>query len=506
MNDDLQAIYYMLEGDRSQFLEVAYRSSVLTIPSLLPRDGARRHSLPQNYQSVGARGVNNLSSKLKLVLFPVDLPLFRLNIDPFAERALVESLPPEEAAQARAEITKNLSLIEETGRQIFVTDGWVPKTAELLRHLVVTGNGAILDDPKRGPQFIDLRKFVVERDPEGTLLKCVVRQGVSDEVAFQVTGIAPKSDSPEKRTFLFTGAVLLDSGKYAFWQQVDNIKVPESYREYEPEELPLMPFRFTEVSGENYGTGYVDEYNGDFVSLEALSRAMTEGALAAAKLLMLVRPGSSTRIATIATSPNGAVRAGSAEDVTVLTVGKQGDFSTAERRAAIIEQRLSNAFLLFSSVVRQAERVTTEEIRMVSQELEDALGGVYSSLGNTLQKPIVDYILAKLRKRKDMPKIPPTVRPSVSTGLDAISRGSKAIRLSQFGSTLQSIVGPEESAMSLRADVVARELAVAFQLDPDALIRSKEELEEMRTSQSNQSLVESLGPQTIQSMSRQQPQ
>ena len=506
--NDLAALYASLEPDRQPYLEVAYRSAVLTIPSLLPREGTLRSNLPQNYQSIGARGVNNLTSKLRLTLFPVDLPFFRLSIDPFAERALVSELGEEEAAQARAEITKSLSLIEETARVTFQTEGWGPATSELLRHLVVTGNGLIMEDPDRGPQFVDMRRFVTERDPEGNLLSVVVRQEVADTVAYEITGIPPLSAEDlakgyVRRNYLYTGATRLPSGRFAFHQQVNGTVVPGSEREYSPETLPILPFRFAPIYGENYGLGYVGEYDGDLLSLESLSRALVEAALAAAKLLFLVRPGSSTRPNTIATAPNGAIRTGSAEDVTVLNVQKQADLATAERRAAVIEQRLSYAFLLFSSVQRQAERVTAEEVRMAAQELEDALGGVYTSLADNLQRPIVNYLMAKMSRRNDMPRLPKSVKPMVATGLEAISRGHKAMRLLQFVQAMQTIVGPEETASALRPEVVARELAVAFQLDPDSIIRSPEEVAEMRQQQTNQALVESLGPQAISAAARQ---
>ena len=505
---DLAALYSSLEPDRQPYLEVAYRSSVLTIPSLLPREGTLRSNLPQNYQSIGARGVNNLTSKLRLTLFPVELPFFRLSIDPFAERALVAELGEEEAARARAEITKNLSLIEETARVTFQTEGWGPATSELLRHLVVTGNGMILEDSVRGPQFIDMRRFVAERDPEGNLLSAVARQEIADSVVYEVTGEPPPTPEQKaagyvRRNYLYTGAVRLPDGKFAFHQQINGTVVPGSERVYTADTLPILVFRFAPIYGENYGLGYVGEYDGDLLSLESLSRALVEAALAAAKLLFLVRPGSATRPNTVATAPNGAIRSGNAEDVTVLNVQKQADLATAERRAAVIEQRLSYAFLLFSSVQRQAERVTAEEVRLAAQELEDALGGVYTSLADNLQRPIVNYLLAKLRRRSDLPKLPSSVRPMVATGLEAISRGHKAMRLMQFGQSMQSIVGPEETAAALRPEVIARELAVALQLDPDSLIRSPEEVAELRQQQTNQALVESLGPQAISAASRQ---
>ena len=66
----LQTQYRLLEQSRWEFLEAGHKCSVLTIPSVQPRENMSRTELPNNFQSVGARGVNNLSSKLMLSLFP----------------------------------------------------------------------------------------------------------------------------------------------------------------------------------------------------------------------------------------------------------------------------------------------------------------------------------------------------------------------------------------------------------------------------------------------------
>jgi hypothetical protein len=507
----LRNVYHTLEGDRNSWLEQAYRSSVFTIPSVLPREGLTRDNLPQNYQSIGARGVNNLVSKLRLTLFPIDLPFFRLVIDPFAERAMVAEMGPEEAAKARAEITKNLALIEETVRSTFQTDGWGPVMTECLKHLIIAGNGCVLVDPERGPQFVDLRRFVAERDPEGNLLRVVIRQTISDVVieekfgtiaAFKtlestVANLPSPTPSAAKLNYLYTGAIRNKMGSWDFSQEVNGVVVPESNRTYTTDKLPLLVLRWTPVSGENYGMGYVEDFHGDMLSLEALSRALVEGALAASKVNFFVRPGGATRMRALATAPNGGILSGTAEDVTVLNVQKQGDFAVANQRAAVIEQRLSYAFLLFSSVQRQAERVTAEEVRIAAQELEDALGGVYTALSSTVQKPLVMFMLNNLKKRQDMPALPKNVKPIVATGLEAISRGHKATRLLQLGTSMQQIVGPEETSLALRSEIVARELAVAYQIDPDTVIRTSEEVAELRQQQTNQSLVETLGPNAI---------
>lgn len=67
----LKQKYNLLEMDRLPFLNRARDAAELTIPSLIVKDGhssATEFTTP--FQGIGARGVNNLSSKLLLALLP----------------------------------------------------------------------------------------------------------------------------------------------------------------------------------------------------------------------------------------------------------------------------------------------------------------------------------------------------------------------------------------------------------------------------------------------------
>lgn len=101
------ALYSKLESDRLNFLTRARDCSKYTIPTLIPPAG---HSSGTKYytpfQAVGARGVNNLASKLLLALLPPNSPCFRLQIDDFT----LEELTKQEGM--RADVEEGLSKIE----------------------------------------------------------------------------------------------------------------------------------------------------------------------------------------------------------------------------------------------------------------------------------------------------------------------------------------------------------------------------------------------------------
>jgi hypothetical protein len=99
-----------------------------------------------------------------------------------------------------------------------------------------------------------------------------------------------------------------------------------------------------------------------------------------------------------------------------------------------ITQRLSFIFLLNSSVQRSGERVTAEEIRLMAQELEFSFGGTYSLLAETLQLPLVKFVLNRLKKDPMFPPVPDSLSPQIVTGISALARNSEA---AAFDSMLQ---------------------------------------------------------------------
>ena len=97
-----------LKEKREQYLDRARECSELTIPALIPEDGFHYTSeLYTPFQSVGARGVNNLASKLLLLLLPPNSPFFRLSVSGKAKEDL------EERRELASEVEKSLQRIEK---------------------------------------------------------------------------------------------------------------------------------------------------------------------------------------------------------------------------------------------------------------------------------------------------------------------------------------------------------------------------------------------------------
>ena len=470
------AIYGRLQGEKIMFLDRARDASKYTLPTLIPPAGssaATKYFTP--YQGVGARGVNNLASKLLLALFPPNSPFFRLQIDDFT----LEQLTKQEGM--RADVEEGLNKIERAVQSEIEAGAIRVSAFEALKHLIVSGNVLCYLPDEGGMRVFPLEKFVVQRDPMGNVLDIVVKETVAHSTlpkdVQEMLGYSEDSykKGDNKNCDIYT-RVYLEDGKWETYQEVKGKIIPGSEGKYPKDKTPWIPIRFIKIDGENYGRGYVEEYLGDIKSLEGLSQAIVEGSAAAAKVLFMVNPNGTTSQETVANADNGAVVEGTEADVSVLQLGKYNDFRVALETISQINDRLSYAFLLNSAVQRNGDRVTAEEIRYMAGELESALGGIYSILSLEFQLPLVSRIMFAMERKKKLPVLPKgTVKPVIVTGMEALGRGNDLNKLDAFIQPLLQV--PELMARINMGDYLTRR-GTALGIDMKGLVKSEEDIQQ----------------------------
>lgn len=501
----LASMYEECATQRHSYLTRGRDSSALTIPTLLPPAGSNHGtSFPTPYQSTGARGVNNLSSALLLSLLPPNAPFFRLVIDE-REKMKMDQIDPALLTQVEA----SLSDIERAISREIETNNIRVSTFEALRHLVVTGN-ALVYIPDDGPmRVLHLDRYVVKRDPMGNAKMIIVKETVSPAMLpEEVRQYASDQKSKFEDTCdLFTMQHYLPDGKVEVVQEVYGHIVEETRAQYDEASAPFVALRMLRVDGESYGRGYVEQYFGDLHSLEGLTKSIVEGSAAASKVLFLVNPNGTTRARTLSESPNGAIREGSAADVSVLQVQKAADFSVCLSTMQQIGERLSYAFLLTESTIRNADRVTAEEVRLVTQSIERQLGGIYSVLSQEFQLPLVNRMMKRMQKAGKMPKIPKDkVTPTIITGIEALGRGNDLNRLDVYLQGIAQVLGPEALHQHINIREYMTRRASALGIDTDGLVRSEEEINAMMQQQQMAEMAQQATPQMTAAMAKQMEQ
>lgn len=500
-----QNLYSQLENQRWSFLDRGRQASELTIPYILPPDGANhatKYYTP--YQGIGARGVNNLASKLLLALLPPNAPFFRLTIDRFELDKAKAELGEEGGEQLRTDLEKALAEVERSVMQEVEVEAFRVGVFEALKNLLITGNTLLYLPDEGGMRVFRPDRFVVKRDPMGNVTHIATKETIAPMMLPDSVRDEVYKDSGKENTCDLYTAICRRDNKFIVYQDVKGITIEESYGEYPLDKVPWLPLRYTRIDGEDYGRGFVEEYMGDLKSLESLTRAIVEGSAAAAKVLFMVNPNGTTRAKTLAEAANGAIVQGSDADVSVLQLQKFNDFRVAQSTMEAIQERLSHAFLLNSSVVRDAERVTAEEIRMLSQELEAALGGLYSILSQEFQLPLVTSLMARMNKEGRLPKLPKDiVKPTIVTGVEALGRGNDLNRLDMFLAGATQVVGPEAVSQYVNVGDYFKRRATALGIETEGLIKSDEQLQQEAQAAQMQQMAEKLGGPAINAMSQQ---
>lgn len=468
--------YQHMSAKRETFLSRARECAKVTIPTLMPLSTPSSFTVFSTpYQGVGARGVNNLASKLLLALLPPNSPFFRLQVDDYT----LEEIAGDEAA--RADVEEALNKIERAVMTEIETQGLRSPVFEALKHLITSGNCAIYLPKQGGARVFSLDRYVVKRDPMGEVLSVIIREEVSPATLEPDVAELLEPGFEEEKVEIFTKMERRGS-QYHLFQEIEGEVIPGTEAKYPIEKAPLIALRWTRIDGEDYGRSYVEEYLGDLISLEGLSQAILEGSAASAKIIFLVNPNGTTKVRDIATAENGAILTGRADEVSVLQANKQADLRVAQETAATITRRLEQAFLMNTSVQRAGERVTAEEIRFMAGELEDALGGVYSILSQEFQLPFVARMMDRMQKQRRIPTLPRgIVRPAIVTGLEALGRGHDLQKLNLFMKSMAEL-GPEAQSTINMHNLISR-VGTSLGIDMSGLVKSQEDIQQEQQQQ-----------------------
>jgi len=527
MIKSLEGLYQKLETERYSYLQRARDSAKLTLPTLFVDEGHNPTSdLPTPYQSVGARGVNNLASALLLSLLPPNAPFFRLVLDAAALRGIEEAPQGGELFKTQIEVT-----MSKTERQIMAeieTNGYRIQAFEALKHLIVAGNVLLHIADSGGMRVIHLDRYVIQRDPLGRTRKIIIKESLSSDMLPEaakalvashpdhnaednvdiytcIRYFSPSSQAESKR------GASKNPSRVSVYQEIFGTPVPGTEGEFKAAESPYIVLRMNRADGENYGRGYVEQYIGDLKSLESLMMAVVEAAAAASKCLFMVAPNGVTRARVLAEAPNGAIVEGSANDISVLQLNKGQDLAIAAQTIQTISDRLAYAFLLTDNAIRQAERVTAAEVRLVTQSIERQLGGIYSVLSQEFQLPLVTYLMKRMGKEKKVPKLTTkgdkqVVRPVIVTGIEALGRGNDLNKMDEFIAGIGQLLGPEVLGQHVNIREYLDRRALALGIESDGLIKSEEEIQAQMQQQQQAQMMQQMGPEVMAQMAGQQGQ
>ena len=447
--NSVEQIYDTMAGTRNVVVERVEEYATWTLPSIFPRSGNNESDELQNdVQSFGAQAVNHLSNKLMVGLFSPSKSFFRLEAtqefkDTLALQNVTEEMIQTSLQGAETEAIKELARLG--AREPFTL---------LLQLLIITGN-ALLHFPADGTISVySMRDYVIKRDITGFPIRIIIHDAkkldtLPPEVQDELLNSNPNLSDGERDTKLYTDCVWdRATKKYYVNQYADDVKLTTDKTQgvYTIENMPYVPLVWKIIRGQDWGKGLVEDYAGDYHSLSTAERSSLEIVGIISQIKGLIDPAGMTDVNEMNSTANGQWCSGRADDVEMLTFSELNDkLTTLEAYIDKKERRLSKAFLMDSAGVRDAERVTAEEIRLVARDLEMALGGVYTRLAQTFQLPIARLLLLKI----DFNIKGEEVEPIIITGLNALSRSGDLDSFRMFVQDVSLLAGIDPEVRAL---------------------------------------------------------
>lgn len=482
---NIEKIWNELKPKKVAIENRAREASSLTIPSVLPPENHQEtQSLKIPYQSLGARGVTNLASKLNLSLLPPNTPFFKLDVSDY---------DIEEASAQRSEVLKALNNVQLVVQQEVEKRGLRKTASEMWKNLIITGNALfhIREDTIKTYRF---DQWVCQRDGAGNLLKWAIKEQIGWDVLTQeqkeiIINNIPKEDiekygdnnNNSVNLDIFTGGRYRD-GKWYVQQEILGVAIWG--RTYKKEDFPFFFLRWTALPGESYGRGMIEDYWGDLVTLEILQKALNEGSIASSTIWWLIKPDSILKPQQLKTAQNGEILPGNPGDVSAVQLDKLQDFSWIIQYSNTVEKRLQRDFLMIDSIQRNAERVTAEEIRKLSEEIETALGGVFSLLAYEFQLPLAKFMVRSLAKKglinRNILQGMDLLDFKIVTGWDALGRTQEYQKLITLLNTIAPLAS--EGLQYLNVGEYINRVASALGIET-GLVKSQETLDQEQQQQ-----------------------
>lgn len=503
MDGMAQSRYTALEPDRQPYLDRGRQCAKLTIPALLPEDGASgstKFTTPE--QSLGARGVNNVSAKLLMALFPPNAPYLKMEVDDLTAQEMTGQ------EGVKDEIDKAFSQFVRRIMTDFEARALRADLYEVFRLLVTTGNATLYVPEDGRCRVYRLDKYVCKRDPGGNLIEWIAKEPIAraalpEELRNKIPEETPKTpaasngvqtEASADAVDLYTHVLLNEEGQYTVYQEVGGEIIPGSEGSYLRDELPFLVLRYNKVDGEDFGRGLIEEYLGDLAHLESLSQSIREFVAISSRVIPMLNPNGILTAKDLTEAKNGEPVIGNDGDVTFLQIERYNDFRVAKEMIDELSNRLAFAFLMNTAIQRPGERVTAEEIRYMARELEDTLGGTYSVQSVDLQLPLARVQIKSLEGRGSLPELPKgIVEPKVVTGMDALGRGNDLSNLMQF----INLIGETPAAQSVKWEGLALRVANGLNIETEGLLMSREEIAAQQQQAMMMQMAEKLGPNAV---------
>lgn len=471
----LSAQFHASNAGRESAIQKAEMFADWTEPSIFPLDTALDESFSYTQQSFGAQCVNNLVNKMVTTMFPPAQPFFRLELSKEDTAILAEE------GTSDTDTKEMLSNTEQDAITVFNDWGGRVAMTQVAEQLLVAGDVLLISKEDEDMRIETLRNYVVWRGVNGTIRKVILRETTSyvelrEELQQQLHAYGYSNAEGDETVELFTCIELVGPDQYFVWQELEDIAYAHKHAGVmTADELPFTVMTFKRRPRSNYGSGYIEQYAGDFAALERSEAVQSDFEAVITDVKNLVKQTSAIDPLKISAAPSGSYHYGEDGDITSYTADVGNNVAFLEGRQDRLERRLARAFLLTGATTRDAERVTAEEIRQQSFEIHGAFGGTYSHLKKETQA-----VVARRSIRKLDPDLQ-SLKPIITTGLESLSRNAELDNWRAFTRDLAEFTAiPEKAAERLNYDKMVKTLGTGHGLKIQDVVLTEDQVQANR--------------------------
>lgn len=478
-----QSKFETFHRKRNVLLSNVEQYALWTIPAKFPPDNnSDDMEMTFDYQTVGAECVNTLMNKVIFALFAPSRPFYR----PVLDNETANELKAQ-GIQGAVIDAMMMELARQGVRELELLN-MRPVLVEAVAQLIIAGNAMLYYNEEESIfELFTLRDYVVKRKRNGKVHKIILKEpqelGDLPEKAVNKYRMKHPHAKSDDKVSLYTEWTFTNAWKLR--QSVDDVDVVHEGegKQYTEEDFPYRVLTWSLAPRRNYGTGRVEETRASLHALSSLSTAMVPGLAEMCRIVHFLDPASPTDAQDFEQALSGTVMAGREGDVTTPDMGgKARDYATVTAAIEQYTRILYRMFLVTSGIIRNAERVTAEEIRLVANELESSLGGVYTRLSQELQPWLAGIAMKRLNN-----PVFKTLDVKIVTGLDALSISGDLDNVRAFMADLAASQNlPEPVLQAMAWDRFIQVLASLHNIEYNKFLQSSDEVQAKQAAQAQQ--------------------
>ena len=498
-SNNIKSVWQSMDHSKGDLIDRSKEYARLTIPYICPQDNVGNTEQEHANVMIGPRVVNFLAHKLVGTMFPHDRAFFKVELDPEVEFKMSQQVDQKEIDQAKVGIEERGMQVTRLGMKKLDMIRYRPMAIETAKHLIVTGNAVVRRLPNNRRVVYGVKDFGIYRNLDGEPYDLIVRDitrfdGLDEDVQARVR--TQRIDVQPYTQVALYSRWRKKGSKWEFTQAVDDVNIG-TFSMLAQKDFPCIPLTWTLARGEHYGRGLVEDNIAAFNGIDVSTTALIDLFGIAADIKFLVNPGSVIDIIELIKSKRGTYHYGQEGDVTTPNIGQQkmADMNVLANTITSWEKQLSASFLMSSGSIRDAERVTAEEIRFYAKEIESAYGGLYSFLSLVWQQTEAEWAMRQVQQ-----SLPEILEIKISTGLDALSQETALDNLRMSLADLGLINSiPEAMQEELSMNRIARFLFMNRNLPFDKFTLTDEE-KAARDQQRQAALQQQMQMQTQQNV------